>query len=44
MLRALSPAELIVVDRNADAVKLAQEIGADQGVVPTETRSTGCWS
>ena len=33
VLRALSPAELIVVDRNADAVKLAQEIGADQGVV-----------
>jgi NAD+-dependent secondary alcohol dehydrogenase Adh1 len=33
VLRALSPAELIVVDRNPDAVKLAQEIGADQGVV-----------
>jgi NAD+-dependent secondary alcohol dehydrogenase Adh1 len=33
VLRALSPAELIVVDRNADAVKLAQEIGANQGVV-----------
>ena len=33
VLKALSPAELIVVDRNADAVKLAQEIGADQGVV-----------
>jgi NAD+-dependent secondary alcohol dehydrogenase Adh1 len=33
VLRALSPAELIVVDRNPDAVKLAQEIGADHGVV-----------
>jgi NAD+-dependent secondary alcohol dehydrogenase Adh1 len=33
VLRALSAAELIVVDRNPDAVKLAQEIGADQGVV-----------
>ena len=33
VLRALTPAELIVVDRNPDAVKLAQEIGADHGVV-----------
>ena len=33
VLKALSPAELIVVDRNADAVKLAVSIGADQGVV-----------
>jgi NAD+-dependent secondary alcohol dehydrogenase Adh1 len=33
VLRVLSPAELIVVDRNPDAVKLAQEIGADHGVV-----------
>jgi NAD+-dependent secondary alcohol dehydrogenase Adh1 len=33
VLKALSPAELIVVDRNPDAVKLAVEIGADHGVV-----------
>ena len=33
VLKALSPAELIVVDRNLDAVKLAQSIGADHGVV-----------
>ena len=33
VLKALSPAELIVVDRNADAVKLALAIGADHGVV-----------
>lgn len=33
VLKALSPAELIVVDRNADAVKLAVSIGADHGVV-----------
>jgi NAD+-dependent secondary alcohol dehydrogenase Adh1 len=33
VLKALSPAELIVLDRNADAVKLAVSIGADHGVV-----------
>lgn len=33
VLNALSPAEIIVVDRNADAVKLALSIGADHGVV-----------
>ena len=33
VLKALSPAELIVVDRNPEAVKLALSIGADHGVV-----------
>ena len=33
VLKALSPAELIVVDRNPDALKLAGPIGADHGVV-----------
>ncbi|HEY5855638.1 MAG TPA: NAD(P)-dependent alcohol dehydrogenase [Aldersonia sp.] len=33
VLEALSPAELIVVDRNPDAVKLALSIGADHAVV-----------
>ncbi|MGV9712600.1 NAD(P)-dependent alcohol dehydrogenase [Gordonia sp. NPDC003424] len=33
VLKALSPAEIVVVDRNADAVKLALSIGADHGVV-----------
>jgi NAD+-dependent secondary alcohol dehydrogenase Adh1 len=33
VLKALSPAELIVVDRNPAAVNLAQEVGADHGVV-----------
>ena len=33
VLKALSPAELIVLDRNPDALKLALEIGADHGVV-----------
>ncbi|WP_233712132.1 NAD(P)-dependent alcohol dehydrogenase [Kribbella turkmenica] len=33
VLKALTPAELIVVDRNPDAVKLAVSIGADHGVV-----------
>ncbi|MFJ3405050.1 NAD(P)-dependent alcohol dehydrogenase [Promicromonospora sp. NPDC090134] len=33
VLKALTPAELIVVDRNSDAVRLAVEIGADHGVV-----------
>jgi NAD+-dependent secondary alcohol dehydrogenase Adh1 len=33
VLKALTAAELIVVDRNPDAVKLATSIGADHGVV-----------
>jgi NAD+-dependent secondary alcohol dehydrogenase Adh1 len=33
VLKALSPAELIVIDRNPDALKLATSIGADQSVV-----------
>jgi NAD+-dependent secondary alcohol dehydrogenase Adh1 len=33
VMAALSPAEIIVVDRNPDAVKLALEIGAAHGVV-----------
>jgi NAD+-dependent secondary alcohol dehydrogenase Adh1 len=33
VLKAISAATLVVVDRNPDAVKLAQEIGADVGVV-----------
>lgn len=33
VLKALSPAEIIVVDRNPDATKLALSIGADHGVV-----------
>jgi len=33
VLKAVSPAEVIVVDRNPEAVKLAQSIGADHGVV-----------
>ena len=33
VLKALSPAEIIVVDRNPDAVKLAVSIGAHHGVV-----------
>ena len=33
VLKALSPAELIVVDRNPEALKLAVAIGADHGVV-----------
>jgi NAD+-dependent secondary alcohol dehydrogenase Adh1 len=33
VLKALSPAELIVVDRNPDALKLALSMGADHGVV-----------
>ncbi|PWJ24378.1 NAD+-dependent secondary alcohol dehydrogenase Adh1 [Branchiibius hedensis] len=38
VLKALSPAEIIVVDRNADAVKLALSIGADHGVVAEGTQ------
>lgn len=33
VLKAISPAELIVVDRNPEAVELAKSIGADHGVV-----------
>ena len=33
VLKALSPAELIVVDRNPEALKLAESIGADHGVL-----------
>jgi NAD+-dependent secondary alcohol dehydrogenase Adh1 len=33
VMAALSPAEIVVVDRNPDAVKLAVEIGAHHGVV-----------
>jgi NAD+-dependent secondary alcohol dehydrogenase Adh1 len=33
VLAALSPAEIIVVDRNPDAVKLAESIGASRGIV-----------
>jgi NAD+-dependent secondary alcohol dehydrogenase Adh1 len=37
VLKAISPAELIVLDRNADAVKLAESIGADRGIVADGT-------
>jgi len=37
VLKALSPAELIVVDRNPEAVKLALSIGADHAVVADGT-------
>jgi NAD+-dependent secondary alcohol dehydrogenase Adh1 len=33
VLKAISPAQLIVVDRNPAAVRLAESIGADHGVV-----------
>jgi NAD+-dependent secondary alcohol dehydrogenase Adh1 len=33
VMAALSPAEIIVVDRNPDAVKLAESIGVHHGVV-----------
>jgi NAD+-dependent secondary alcohol dehydrogenase Adh1 len=33
VMKALSPARLVVVDRNPDALKLAESIGADEGVV-----------
>lgn len=38
VVAAISPAELIVVDRNPDAVKLALEIGATHGVVADGTQ------
>ncbi len=37
VLKALTPAEIVVVDRNEDAVKLALSIGADHGVVADGT-------
>jgi NAD+-dependent secondary alcohol dehydrogenase Adh1 len=37
-LKALSPAELIVVDRNPDALKLAEAIGADHGILADGTQ------
>ncbi len=33
VLKALTPAELIVVDANAEALKLAKSVGADHGVL-----------
>ena len=38
VLKALSPANIIVVDRNPDAVKLALSIGADHAVVADGTQ------
>ncbi|WP_305786799.1 NAD(P)-dependent alcohol dehydrogenase [Symbioplanes lichenis] len=38
VLAALSPAEIIVVDRNPDAVKLALQIGARHGIVAAGTQ------
>ncbi|MFL6084345.1 MAG: NAD(P)-dependent alcohol dehydrogenase [Mycobacterium sp.] len=38
VLKALSPAELIVVDRNPEAVKLAVSMGAHHGVVADGTQ------
>ena len=38
VLKALSPAELIVVDRNPEALKLAEAIGADHGVMADGTQ------
>ncbi|QNK81494.1 NAD(P)-dependent alcohol dehydrogenase [Nakamurella sp. PAMC28650] len=38
VLKAISAAELIVVDRNPDAVKLAVAIGADHGIVADGTQ------
>jgi len=36
--KALTPAELIVIDRNPDALKLAESIGADHGVLADGTQ------
>jgi len=41
VLKALSPAELIVVDRNPEALKLAEAIGADHTVVAEGTQVVG---
>jgi NAD+-dependent secondary alcohol dehydrogenase Adh1 len=38
VLKAISAAEIIVLDRNPDAVKLAVAIGADQGIVADGTQ------
>jgi NAD+-dependent secondary alcohol dehydrogenase Adh1 len=38
VLKAISPAELIVVDRNPQALKLAEAIGADHGVIADGTQ------
>jgi NAD+-dependent secondary alcohol dehydrogenase Adh1 len=38
VLKVLSPAQLIVVDHNAEAVKLAVSLGADHGVVADGTQ------
>lgn len=38
VLKALTPAELIVVDRNVQALKLAESIGADRGIVADGTQ------
>ncbi|WP_253663675.1 NAD(P)-dependent alcohol dehydrogenase [Williamsia maris] len=37
VLKALTPAELIVIDRNEQALKLAESIGADRGIVADGT-------
>jgi NAD+-dependent secondary alcohol dehydrogenase Adh1 len=39
VMHAISPAELIVIDRNPEAVKLALEIGADHAVVADGTHA-----
>ena len=39
VMKALSPPRLVVVDRNPDALKLAESIGADEGVVGDGPRS-----
>lgn len=39
VLEALSPAEILVVDRNPEAVKLALSIGADHGIVADGTEA-----
>ncbi len=38
VLKALTPAELVVVDRNEQALKLAESIGADRGIVADGTQ------
>ena len=45
VLKAMSPAEIIVVDRNPDAVKLAvSRSGPTTESWPTVPRSSRCWS
>jgi len=41
VLKALTPAEIVVVDRNADAVKLALAVGADHGIVAEGSGGSG---